>query len=166
VASASLKDAATVQLLAKGEIPQLPAEPGVYAVYNNAGELQYIGLSRKVCQPLRLPKTVCSSRLCQAVVLHLTGAPVAADTLLIALQVSVSLSNHLQELPELTAAVKYEVVPSGAREDLTAAWKTWMEEACECSSCCGVLWGRREAAALQCCNKDAHMQNWRSLHCS
>lgn len=52
VASASLKDAATVHLLAKGEIPQLPAEPGVYAVYNNAGELQYIGLSRKVRQPL------------------------------------------------------------------------------------------------------------------
>jgi excinuclease UvrABC nuclease subunit len=37
-----------VHLKVKGEMTELPGEPGVYAVYNAAGELQYIGLSRKV----------------------------------------------------------------------------------------------------------------------
>jgi hypothetical protein len=47
-------------------------------------------------------------------------------------QVNASIGNHLQELPELTAAVKYEVIPSGARDELTGKWKSWVEEAGGC----------------------------------
>lgn len=45
------------------------------------------------------------------------------------LQISASVSNHLMELPDLTASVSYEVVESGTREALTAVWKAWVEEA-------------------------------------
>jgi len=90
VTNAALKDTELVQLKVTGAMTELPGEPGVYAVYNAAGELQYVGLSRKV---------------------------------------SASINNHLQELPELTAAVKYEIISSGARDELTGAWKSWVEEA-------------------------------------
>ncbi|KAG2493944.1 hypothetical protein HYH03_007874 [Edaphochlamys debaryana] len=35
----------------------------------------------------------------------------------------------MQELPDLTAAVKYNIVDDSSREGLTAAWKAWIEEA-------------------------------------
>ena len=57
-ADAALKDAALVPVMEKGELTQYPEAPGVYAVYNAAGELQYVGLSRKVCV-LRL-SSVCA----------------------------------------------------------------------------------------------------------
>ena len=47
-AEAALNDAALVPVMDKGEMTQYPEAPGVYAVYNAAGELQYVGLSRKV----------------------------------------------------------------------------------------------------------------------
>ena len=48
VTKAALKDTELVQLKVTGAMTELPGEPGVYAVYNAAGELQYVGLSRKV----------------------------------------------------------------------------------------------------------------------
>jgi hypothetical protein len=44
----ALKDAPLVPVMEKGEMSQYPEAPGVYAVYDSAGEVQYIGLSRKV----------------------------------------------------------------------------------------------------------------------
>lgn len=44
----ALKDAASVPVMQKGELSEFPGAPGVYAVYDKAGALQYIGLSRKV----------------------------------------------------------------------------------------------------------------------
>jgi hypothetical protein len=40
----------------------------------------------------------------------------------------------MQELPDLTAAIKYEILDDGSREALTAAWKSWIEEAGEHTS--------------------------------
>lgn len=37
----------------------------------------------------------------------------------------------MQALPDLTQAVRCEVIADGSREALTAAWKAWMEEASE-----------------------------------
>lgn len=89
---ASFKDTAPALVKERGEFTQFPDEPGVYAVYDNNGNLQFIGLTRK-----------------------LAG----------------SISTHMQELPDLTFAVKVDVVPSGTREELTAQWKAWIEEAME-----------------------------------
>ena len=47
-AAAALAEAPLVPVMAKGELSQYPDAPGVYAVYDGAGQLQYIGLSRKV----------------------------------------------------------------------------------------------------------------------
>ncbi len=44
-------------------------------------------------------------------------------------QIDMSVSNHLNELPELTHAVKTLTVSHATRESLTAAWKQWVEEA-------------------------------------
>ncbi|GBF96829.1 hypothetical protein Rsub_09685 [Raphidocelis subcapitata] len=45
---AALGEAPLVPVMAKGEMSAYPDQPGVYAVYDAAGELQYIGLTRKV----------------------------------------------------------------------------------------------------------------------
>ncbi|KAI8465313.1 MAG: glutaredoxin [Monoraphidium minutum] len=74
----------------KGEMSQYPEAAGVYAVYDSAGEVQYIGLSRKV---------------------------------------NASVAHHMQSLPDLTHAVRFHLVEGGGKDDLTAAWKAWMEEA-------------------------------------
>lgn len=44
----ALNDAALVPVMEKGEMTQYPEQPGVYAVYDSTGQIQYIGLSRKV----------------------------------------------------------------------------------------------------------------------
>jgi hypothetical protein len=44
---ASLKETPATPVMAKGEMSAFPSAPGVYAVYDAAGELQYVGLSRK-----------------------------------------------------------------------------------------------------------------------
>jgi hypothetical protein len=46
-------------------------------------------------------------------------------------QVNASVAAHMQSLPDLTAAVRFEVVEGGSKEALTATWKAWMEEASE-----------------------------------
>lgn len=75
-----------------GELTQFPDAPGVYAVYDAAGSVQFIGLTRKL---------------------------------------AASISTHMQELPDLTFAVKASEVASGTREELTTRWKAWVEEAME-----------------------------------
>ncbi len=45
---ASLKETALVPVMERGELTKFPGEPGVYAVFDAACDLQYIGLSRKV----------------------------------------------------------------------------------------------------------------------
>lgn len=37
----------------------------------------------------------------------------------------------MQELPDLTASIKYYITDDASREALTAAWKSWIEEAGE-----------------------------------
>lgn len=46
---------------------------------------------------------------------------------------NVTISNHLRDIPEFTGSwsVKYELMPDAGREDMTAAWKAWMEETSE-----------------------------------
>ena len=67
----------------------VPDQPGVYAVFDAHGKLQYMGLSRKIAGSIDL---------------------------------------HREELPNETCAVRFVVVPGGAREDLQATWKAWMTE--------------------------------------
>eukprot|EP00878_Enallax_costatus_P003308 GHUV01003513.1.p1 GENE.GHUV01003513.1~~GHUV01003513.1.p1 ORF type:complete len:279 (+),score=64.10 GHUV01003513.1:127-963(+) len=45
-------------------------------------------------------------------------------------KVNVTVSNHLRDIAEFTGSwsVKYELMPDASREQLTAAWKAWMEE--------------------------------------
>ncbi|KAG2430785.1 hypothetical protein HYH02_013624 [Chlamydomonas schloesseri] len=43
-------------------------------------------------------------------------------------KVSASVATHMQELPDLTGAIKYNIVDDASREGLTAAWKAWVEE--------------------------------------
>ncbi|EIE27815.1 glutaredoxin [Coccomyxa subellipsoidea C-169] len=42
---------------------------------------------------------------------------------------TVSIASHLQELRDLTHAVRYEVVENPSREDLTAKWQEWVQAA-------------------------------------
>jgi hypothetical protein len=49
------------------------------------------------------------------------------------LQLNVTVSNHLRELPELTSSIRFEVITDATRDALTGAWKTWMEETRECN---------------------------------
>ncbi|KAF6254959.1 CGFS type glutaredoxin [Scenedesmus sp. NREL 46B-D3] len=44
-------------------------------------------------------------------------------------KINVTVSNHLRDVPESTAAVRYELLPDASRDALTGAWKAWMEEA-------------------------------------
>ncbi|KAF8058886.1 GRXS16 [Scenedesmus sp. PABB004] len=89
-AAASLKDAAAVPVMDKGELTAFPEAAALYAVLDGDGAVQYIGLTRKI---------------------------------------NVTISNHLRDVPELTKAVKFELMPDAGREQMTAAWKAWMEEA-------------------------------------
>jgi hypothetical protein len=45
---ATLAESKAIPVMEKGELSQFPGSAGVYAVYDKVGELQYIGLSRKV----------------------------------------------------------------------------------------------------------------------
>jgi hypothetical protein len=49
VADASLKETPATLVMEKGEIVEFPEQPAVYAVYNKDDQIQYIGLTRKVC---------------------------------------------------------------------------------------------------------------------
>jgi len=44
---------------------------------------------------------------------------------------NVTAANHLRDVPELTSSIRYEVLPDADRDELTGAWKAWMEEAGE-----------------------------------
>lgn len=67
----------------------IPDMPGVYAVFDKDGTLQYMGLSRKV---------------------------------------ATSVGMHAADLPDECAAVKFDVVVGGGKEELQGAWKQWMTE--------------------------------------
>ncbi|KXZ55070.1 hypothetical protein GPECTOR_3g227 [Gonium pectorale] len=86
---AKLSDTNAVPVMEKGELNQFPGSAGVYAILDKAGDIQFIGVTRKV---------------------------------------SASIATHMQELPDLTSAVKYNIVDDGSRESLVAAWKEWLEE--------------------------------------
>ncbi|GIL85279.1 hypothetical protein Vretimale_10753 [Volvox reticuliferus] len=90
VSEAAMRDTTAVPVMDKGELNQFPGSAGVYAVFDKAGNLQYIGLSRKV---------------------------------------SASVAAHMQELPDLTGSIKYDIIEDTTREGLTSAWKSWVEEA-------------------------------------
>ncbi|KAK9815477.1 hypothetical protein WJX72_004365 [[Myrmecia] bisecta] len=48
-------------------------------------------------------------------------------------KISVSIANHRQDLPALTHFVKAAPVAGTSREELTAAWKEWVQEAVQAS---------------------------------
>ena len=75
---------------ADGMMAQFPTTSGVYAVYDSAGTLQYIGISRKI---------------------------------------AISMSTHMEALPELVGSVKIGELPDASKEELTEAWKGWIQEA-------------------------------------
>jgi len=68
----------------------LPSTSGVYAVYDPQGNLQFVGVSRKV---------------------------------------AVSVATHIDALPELVGSVKVLEMPNAGKEELTEAWKEWIQEA-------------------------------------
>lgn len=70
----------------------IPMSPGVYAVYDAQGTLQYVGISRKV---------------------------------------GVSVQTHVEALPDLTDSVKVGEMPGAGKEELTEAWKAWIQQAVE-----------------------------------
>ena len=45
------------------------------------------------------------------------------------LQVAVSIANHMQDLPDFTHSVKVATVPDPTKDNLTAAWKAWVQSA-------------------------------------
>lgn len=45
------------------------------------------------------------------------------------MQIAVSVASHIQDLPELTDSVRYEVVENATREALTAKWQEWIQAA-------------------------------------
>lgn len=91
-----------------GSFGELPNLPGVYAIYDGEGTLQYIGISRRV-------------GWCAAPTQLMQHPPPS--------QVALSVANHLQDLPELTKAAKVVTVANPTKETLTAAWKEWVEQA-------------------------------------
>lgn len=92
-ASTSYADAEAVPVVgADGAPARLPATPGVYAVSDAAGALQYVGVSRKV---------------------------------------AVSVATHLESMPELVHSVKVLQLPDAGKEELTEAWREWVQEAGE-----------------------------------
>eukprot|EP00775_Hariotina_reticulata_P011904 gene11904-12048_t len=44
-------------------------------------------------------------------------------------KMNVTAANHMRDVPELTSSIRYEVLPDAGRDELTGAWKAWMEEA-------------------------------------
>ncbi|KAL4540741.1 hypothetical protein Ndes2526B_g03471 [Nannochloris sp. 'desiccata'] len=68
----------------------LPVTSGVYAVYDPQGNLQFVGVSRKV---------------------------------------AVSVATHIDALPELVGSVKVLEMPDAGKDELTEAWKEWIQEA-------------------------------------
>lgn len=46
-------------------------------------------------------------------------------------KIAVSVANHMQQVPELVAGVKFTIVEDASREALTDAWKLWVEQAAE-----------------------------------
>lgn len=47
------------------------------------------------------------------------------------MQVNLSVSAHMQQLPDDVAAIKFDLVSDASREGLTDAWKAWVQEASE-----------------------------------
>ena len=45
------------------------------------------------------------------------------------IQVAVSIANHVQDLPEYAHSVRMATLSNPTRENLTAAWKQWVESA-------------------------------------
>jgi len=140
IGRASISEAQLVPVMQQGELSQYPDAAGVYAVYNDANELQYIGLSRKVSG--RMPAAAGAPVACCAMLAGparpAAGRPGPTSRrgtwwcrCLGHPQVSASVSSHMQELPDLTKAVRFELVPSATREALTDAWKAWVQEASE-----------------------------------
>jgi len=120
----------------------------VYAVYDAAGALQYVGMSRKACG-------TCAERASPAPRFLAEASPDA--------QMNASIMIHMQDMPaEKCASVKLHVVEvrscvrrlhealalttSGAvscasqaqtRDALQGAWKQWVEEHGACGACLG-----------------------------
>jgi hypothetical protein len=45
----------------------------------------------------------------------------------------------MQELPDLTHSVKYEVVETASKEALTAKWQEWVQQAGELCTCFAIF---------------------------
>ena len=70
-------------------------------------------------------KYVCTS-------VHTTSSCLA-PTFSYLLQVAVSIANHLQDLPDSIHSVKVGCVSNPTKENLTAAWKQWIQSAGACT---------------------------------
>ena len=99
-----------------GQLNTFPSTAGVYAVFSPDGKLQYIGLSRKVCERLCccLPQTRMHTPLCRT----------SWDV-----QIAASVAGHAAALPDMTHVVRYEEVQSATKEDLTSIWQEWVQAA-------------------------------------
>jgi hypothetical protein len=92
-ASSAFEAAPTTPITsAEGQPSSFPPVAGVYAIFDPAGTLQYIGISRKI---------------------------------------SVSVATHIEALPELVGSVKLAEMPEAGKDELTDAWRQWVQEAGE-----------------------------------
>ena len=128
---------------ADGQPASLPNAPGIYAIYDAEGALQYVGMSRKVPQfhahnerstPHRLAALVIDDML-RKPSQHMADSQGAGTKPLqlrlstqAAPQVAVSVANHQQDLPERVHAVAVLPVQDASRDALTAAWTSVVQE--------------------------------------
>jgi Grx4 family monothiol glutaredoxin len=88
--SVSYADSQLKPYVVEGQPTKLPPKSGVYAVYDEDGAVQFVGVSRNV---------------------------------------SLSIGSHGKSLGSLVHCVKVGVLENATKEDLTEAWKQWLQEA-------------------------------------
>ncbi len=115
---------------ADGALNEFPQSAGVYSIYCPEGQLQYIGLSRKVCTLLKAH--VFGQKMSVRHAAHeMTCLPISGcmTRIVYVLQIAISIATHQQDLPDLTHSAKYEETPGASKEAMVAKWQEWLQAA-------------------------------------
>lgn len=134
--------------------PSLSAAPGVYAVYDKSGKLQYVGLSRKIAASVSAHVSDLggenerhATRIYKQyfTLLRYFLAMRAFDNLCTDLNIAKSPTTHKNKhvyrtpppstlcVADTVASVRALPVPEGTKEALQAGWKAWITEYVEAS---------------------------------
>lgn len=120
-----------------GQPTPFPNAPGIYAVFDAEGSLQYVGMSRKVCyKTSHMALSVHNYNCLGSVYACPLNCCMPATHILMrhrqfsccTMQVAVSVANHQQDLPDRVHAVAVLPVQDASREGLTAAWTQVVQE--------------------------------------